>query len=136
MQVGEVLDFGDGEQARRSGTNGQAEDRLFVEEGVENLCRANPFRQPTGVALDAALAGDILADDECFRVVGEASSSARLMACARVIGLSSAVVLATLTRRRPCWRRVSAPSQWFSNCIATEANSRRHWKIAPWLELG
>ena len=71
VQVGEVLDFGDREQARRPGTERQAEDRLFVEQGVENPRRANLLHQPTGDAVDAALAGDVLAEDECLGVVGE-----------------------------------------------------------------
>ena len=77
VQVGEVLDFGDGQQARRAGTQGQAEDRLFVEKGVENPCWANLFHQSAGDAVDAALAGDILAEEQCFRVVGEDVAAVR-----------------------------------------------------------
>ena len=71
VQVGEVLDLGDRQQPGHPGAEGEAEDGLFVEEGVEHPGRADLLHQPAGDAVDAALAGDVLAEDQRFAGIGE-----------------------------------------------------------------
>ena len=46
------------------GAEGQPEDRLFVEQRVEHPRRTGPVEQSAGDAVDAALARDVLAEDD------------------------------------------------------------------------
>ena len=50
------------EQAGQPAAEGQPEDRLLVEQGVEDPGRPEPALQPLGHAVDAALAPDVLAE--------------------------------------------------------------------------
>ena len=70
MQVGEVLDLRDGQQPGQPGAEGQAEDRLLVEQGVEDPAGAEPAGQAAGDAVHAALAADVLAEHEDARIRG------------------------------------------------------------------
>ena len=64
VQVGEVLDLGDRHQPGQPGAEGQAEDRLLVEQGVEHAAPAGLALQPAGDAVHAALDTDVLAEHE------------------------------------------------------------------------
>jgi hypothetical protein len=46
VQVGEVLDLGNGQEARHPRAEGHAEDRLLVEDRVEDPGRARSLQQP------------------------------------------------------------------------------------------
>src|SRR5690242_13668306 len=61
VQVGEILDFRYGQQARDPGAEAEPEDRLLVQQGIEDPAAAEPPGQPAGYAVDTALAADILA---------------------------------------------------------------------------
>ena len=64
VEVGEVLDLGDREQARHGRTEGDPEDRLLVEQAVEHPRRAGALLQAAGHPVDAALGADVLAEHE------------------------------------------------------------------------
>ena len=68
MQVGEVLDLGYGKQPGHPGAERQPEDGLFVEQRVENPRRTRPVEQSAGDPVDAALAGDVFAEDDGFGI--------------------------------------------------------------------
>ena len=63
VQVGQVLDLGNGEQPVQPGAEREPEDRRLVEQGVEDPLAAEPLVQPLGDAVHAALAGHVLAED-------------------------------------------------------------------------
>ena len=71
VHVGEVLDLGDRQHARHTRAEGEAEDRLLVEQRVEHAVAAGRPLQPAGDAVDAALGADVLAEHEHRRVGGE-----------------------------------------------------------------
>ena len=71
VQIGQVLDLRDGQQPADAGAQGQSEDRLLVEQRVENPCRPGCCGQPPGHAVDTALAGDVLAEQQRLGVVGQ-----------------------------------------------------------------
>nr|BFE81092.1 hypothetical protein GCM10020093_036930 [Planobispora longispora] len=71
MQIGEILDLGDRHQPGQAGAEGQAEYGLLVQEGVEHPARAEALLQAPGDAVDAALAGDVLAEDQHVGVGGQ-----------------------------------------------------------------
>ena len=71
MDVGEVLDFGDWQHAAEAGPQSQAENGLFVEDGVEDAGEAELFLQAAGESIDAALTGDVFAEKDCLRVIGK-----------------------------------------------------------------
>ena len=60
VEVGEVLDLRDGQQPGQGGAERQPEDRLLVEQGVEDACRPEALLQPERHAVDAALDPDVL----------------------------------------------------------------------------
>ena len=64
VQVGEVLDLRHGQQAGHARAEAEAEDRLLVEERVEDPPGAEPPRQSPGDAVHAALAAHVLAEGE------------------------------------------------------------------------
>src|SRR5688500_8168944 len=71
VEVGEVLDLGDRQQAGDTGAEPEAEDRLLVEEGVEDAGGAGLALQPARDAVDTALDADVLAEHEHATVGGE-----------------------------------------------------------------
>ena len=66
VQVGEVLDLGHRHEPGQGGAQGGAEDRLLVEQGVEDPPAAEPLVQAAGDAVHAALDRHVLAEDECL----------------------------------------------------------------------
>jgi hypothetical protein len=60
VQIGQVLDLRHREQAGQPAAKGQPEDRLLVEQGVEDPGGPEPALQPLGHAVDAALAPHVL----------------------------------------------------------------------------
>ena len=77
VQVGEVLDLGDGQQSRHPGTERQPEDGLLVEQGVEHPRRPVAVEQSAGDAVDTALSRDVFAEDDGVRVAVEDVVAAR-----------------------------------------------------------
>ena len=71
VDVGEVLDLGDRQQARHRGTEGQAEDRLLVEDRVEHPRLAGLALEPPGDAVHPALDADVLAEHQHAGVGGQ-----------------------------------------------------------------
>ena len=71
VQVGEVLDLRDRHQPGQAGAERQPEDRLLVQQGVEDPGRAEPAGQAAGDAVDAALDPDVLAEDDHPAVGGQ-----------------------------------------------------------------
>ncbi len=71
MQVCQVLDLGDRQQAGEPGAEREPEYRLLVEQGVEDPGGPEPSLQPPGDAVHAALAADVLTEDQQFGVQGE-----------------------------------------------------------------
>ena len=64
VQVGEVLDLGDRQQARHGRTLGDAQDRGLVEQRVEDAPAAEALLQAVGHVVHAALAPDVLAEED------------------------------------------------------------------------
>ena len=64
VQVGQVLDLRDRQQTGQPGAEAETEDRLLVEEGVEDPGRAEPAGQAAGHAVDPALDADVLAEHD------------------------------------------------------------------------
>ena len=71
VHVGEILDLRDRKHAGDADAKGQAEDRLLVEERVEDPFSSGHPLQPAGDAVDAALGADVLAEHEHRRIGGE-----------------------------------------------------------------
>ncbi len=63
VQVGEVLDLGDRQQAGGARAEGQAEYGLLVQEGVEHPGGAEALQQPARHAVHPALAGHVLPEE-------------------------------------------------------------------------
>ena len=70
VEVGEVLNLGDGQQAHVAGALGDAEDRLLVEQCVENAAGPEAASEPGGDVIDAALPGHILAEQNALGILG------------------------------------------------------------------
>ena len=68
VQVGEVLDLRYRKQPGGPGTESEPEDRLLVEQRVEDPAGAEPAGQPASDSVDPALAPDVLAEDQEVRV--------------------------------------------------------------------
>ena len=64
VEVGEVLDLRHRHEAAHRGAEREAEDRRLVEQRVEDAAGAEAGVEPTGDAVDAALRGDVLAEQE------------------------------------------------------------------------
>ena len=64
VQVGEVLDLRDRQQADVGRALGDAEDARLVEQRVEDAGRAEALLEAVGDVVDAALAADVLAEHE------------------------------------------------------------------------
>src|SRR5215203_5629808 len=62
VQVGQVLDLRNGHESRQARSQRQSQDRLLVEQGVEDTPGSEPAGQPTGGSVHAALASDVLAE--------------------------------------------------------------------------
>ena len=75
VQVGQVLDLGDRQEADVGGALGDAQDRGLVEQRVEDPPDAEALLQPVGHVVDTALAADVLAEQDQLRaarqLVGE-----------------------------------------------------------------
>ena len=67
VQVGQVLDLGDRQQADVRRALGDPQDRGLVEQRVEDSTRAEPLLQPLGDVVDTALAADVLAEQDDLR---------------------------------------------------------------------
>ncbi len=68
MQVGQVLDLRHRKQAGDPGAESQSEDRLLIEQSVEDPASAEPASQTAGDSVNPALAPDVLAEDQQVRV--------------------------------------------------------------------
>ena len=66
----------------------------------KTLAGPNLFHQPARDAVDAALAGDVLAEDQCFRVVGEDVEQGAVDGLCQRQRAVVAVLPATLAPRR------------------------------------
>ena len=64
VEVGEVLDLGQRQEAADRAPEGEAEDRRLVEQRVEDAAGAEPRMQPARDAVDAALRRHVLAEEE------------------------------------------------------------------------
>ena len=64
VQVGQVLDLGDGHEAGERRPERHTQDGLLVEQGVEHPATAEPLPQTAGDAVDPALDRDVLAEDQ------------------------------------------------------------------------
>ncbi len=71
VDVGEVLDLGDRQQAGQPGAERGAQDALLVQQRVEHLAAAELLAQPARHAVHPTLAGDIFAEDHDARVAGQ-----------------------------------------------------------------
>src|SRR5690606_12190043 len=71
VQVGEILDLGDWQEPELARPEREAQDRLFVEERVEDTKGAEAVVEPLRHAIDAALLGHVLAEDERRRMLLE-----------------------------------------------------------------
>ena len=71
VDVGQVLDLRDRQQADVRGSLRDAQDRGFVEERVEDAPRAEPSLEVVGHVVHAALARDVLAEDDQLRTPGK-----------------------------------------------------------------
>ena len=71
VQVREVLDLRDRQEPAHRGAEREAEDRRLVEQRVEDATRAEARVQPACDPVDAALHGDVLAEEQSTRVVLE-----------------------------------------------------------------
>ena len=69
VQVREELDLGDGQEPDLAGADGHAEDRLLVEQRVEDASRAERLPEPHRHAVHAALLGDVLPEHEHLGVL-------------------------------------------------------------------
>ena len=85
VDVGEVLDLRHRQQADVRRALGDAEDARLVEQRVEHARLAEALLQAVGDVVDAALAPDVLAEDEQLgspeQLVGRAPRSARRRGC-------------------------------------------------------
>ena len=68
VQVGEVLDLGDRHEAGEGRTQGDAEDRLLVEQRVEHPSATEPLVQTASDAVNTALDGHVLTEEQCLRM--------------------------------------------------------------------
>ena len=68
VQVGKVLDLGQGHEPGQPGAECHAEDRLLVEQGVEDPSGTEPFLQPARHAVHPALDRHVLPEHERLRV--------------------------------------------------------------------
>ncbi len=73
VEVREVLDLGDRQQAAHRRSERQAEDRRLVQERVEDTARAEARMEAPGHAVDPALHRDVLAEEEGIRIALEHS---------------------------------------------------------------
>ena len=63
VEIGEVLDLGDRQQPRDPGAERKAQDRLLVEQRVEDPRRTRLGEQSPGHSVHTALAGDVFTED-------------------------------------------------------------------------
>jgi hypothetical protein len=68
VQVREVLDLRERQEAAEGCAQREPENRGLVEQRVEHARRTEALVQATGDAVDAALGGDVLAEQERVRV--------------------------------------------------------------------
>ena len=66
MEIGEVLDLGQRKEPADRGAEGEPEDGGLVEQRVEDAAGAEARVQPARDAVDAALRGDVLAEEKRF----------------------------------------------------------------------
>ena len=71
VEVGEVLDLRHREQAGKAGAEAEPQDRLLVEQGVEDPADSEPPGQSPRHPVDASFAADVLAEDQQLRVGGQ-----------------------------------------------------------------
>src|SRR5690606_8439151 len=71
MEVGQVLDLGEGQEAVLRGAEREAEEGLLVEQGVEDAGGRGALGEAARDAVDAALATDVLAEDQHLGVLRE-----------------------------------------------------------------
>src|SRR5665811_688768 len=69
VQIGEVLDFRDWQEAGYCGARGDAEDRLLIEDRVEYPRRTHTLCQSPRHSIHAALACHVLTEDKGLRIV-------------------------------------------------------------------
>ena len=77
VEVREVLDLGDRQEAAHRGAEREPEDRGLVEQRVEDPPRAEPRVQPARDSVHAALDRDVLAEEERLRMPLEHGSERR-----------------------------------------------------------
>ena len=77
VEVREVLDLRHRHEAAHRGAEREAEDRRLVEQRVEDAAGAEAGVEPAGDAVDAALRGDVLAEEEHLGMSRRARRRAR-----------------------------------------------------------